>query len=164
MMLWRVADAVEARTARVHDDGIVMRLTTGVDGLGVRAQQESGLVTVDRPGDDGHLPGRADGTGPLGRRVVERLLAQDPGAPRWRRPVSTAQTDEGKATLEDPAVHDVSHRFAARLFDGVPEVRGLGVAEAVRLEILPNPGAEVLGPEVALEHAQHPGTLLVRQD
>ena len=68
---------------------------------------------------------------------------------------------DGEAGLEDPRVHDPAHGLTGCRFERVPEVRRLGVAELVTVEIVPYAGAERVGAEPTFEHAQHRPTLLV---
>ena len=93
-------------------------------------------------------------------QVEEPLLceAQD------RSSVARLHADDREAALEDPRVHDPADGLARGLFDGVPQVGGLGVAVLVVGHVLADPGAELLLAEVLLEHADDGGALLVGED
>ncbi len=71
--------------------------------------------------------------------------------------------DERVARLEDPAVHDRRDGQARGVSEGLPEIGGLGVGEAVPLEVQAHALPEHGRAQVLLEHAERRGALLVRE-
>ena len=126
-----VARSVVARPAGVQHD---RRLVGDGDGL-VFQEVDAGRPALQRTRRDRDLPARADralagrgsvGEGDLGDQAV-------------------AQSDERVAALEDPGVHDVAHRLAGDLFDGVPQVGRDRVGVAVLAQVVADAVAVGLG-------------------
>ncbi len=147
--LGRVGDAVEAFPARVeHDQRVVRNVERQRLGVG---EQRAGLHLIAR------VHARQHGEHPL--LVVRGVTVRK--ARLLDHAVAGAHARE--PGLEDPGVHDAPHRFARGLFERVPEIGRLGVPELVPREIVTDPGAERVGTEPPLEHAEHRAALLVRE-
>ena len=63
--------------------------------------------------------------------------------------------------VKDPAVHDLGDGLSGRVPERFPEIGGLGIGEAVAVQIEAHPGAEDVRAQVLLEHAEHGRALLV---
>ena len=145
-----VLDADERVHAGVHDD----RTVTGDLDRRAAGLDQHGFGPLGRPHEEWHVP----------HRVV--LLSRDEVAPLPQLDLAVPQPsrDQRVPALPDPAVHDPADRLARGLFDRVPQVVRLGVAEPVLVQVPADPIAETFLTQVLLEHPQHRRALRVRQD
>src|SRR5580698_1256219 len=111
----------------------------------------AGRLALQRTRRDRDLPVRADRARAARRSVGEGRLGDQ----------AVAQRDQRVAALEDPGVHDVTHRLAGDLLDGVPQVGRLRVRVAVLAQVVADAVATRLFAEVLLEHAQDTRALFV---
>ena len=151
----RVAHAIEPVTALVDEHGI---RAVGQPQTRLVVRQENAVGGGRGPAVDADLQrdlpalGRRRRRGlAFGRRgqVGEALLRDHEIA------AVEPRGDEREARMEDEAIHHHRDRLAGCTAERRPQVSGVGVVVQVHAEIVAHAGAEDVGAEVLLEHAEH---------
>ncbi len=156
-----VTDAVNARTTRIHLDPL--EALTDFDGgaggieehrlLGLLASRVLGLDDQRNRPEAGRL---------LLTQELELLLRDVDGAGL----AALLHRNHRVTRREHPSVHDATHGDirtvgSASLFERIPEVAGLGVAQAVALQVDADALTERLEADVLVDHVQYGATLVV---
>ena len=112
---------------------------------------------------DAHVHRHEPTLGDIGRRVERKTTLIEHQLIAFDR-----RGDERIPRLPDPGIHQRAHRLTApvafhRCFDGVPQVRGLGVPIAVSTQIVADAITETFVTQILLEHPKNRATLFVGQ-